>query len=242
MQPEELRAELIESRRALLAAMESNPNERASLWTTLGCLVFWALVRFDSEATERFRAMQPIAEVKPLTNAEYEPRGWTPLLDAVGMTITQLDQDWKAEKPDRCIVVIVTDGHENASTEYTKAKVKRLIEARQASNLWSFIYLGANVDAFAEAGALGIATANTAGWTGTSAGVGTTYSTVSKSVGTMRATGQTVAHNLGVANLGEDPDATPAPTVQGQQTQAWTPPTAKAATPKTAPSVWAPPT
>lgn len=166
-----------------------------------------AIVRFDHEAIERFREMKPIAEVTPLKREEFQPRGWTPLLDAVGGTIAQLDEDWKTEKPDRCIVVIVTDGQENHSREYTKAKVKAMIEARQRSNLWAFIYLGANVDAFAEASGLGIAAANTAGYTSSILGTATAYAASSDAVRHMRATGQTVSHNLGVANLGEDPDA-----------------------------------
>src|SRR3990167_6944268 len=56
-----------------------------------------AFVRFDTEAIERFRAMGPLSEVQPLTLADYQPRGGTPLLDAVGTTIAKLDDDWKTE-------------------------------------------------------------------------------------------------------------------------------------------------
>lgn len=160
-----------------------------------------ALVRFDSPENtpviERFRPMQPLTTLQPLTEEEYEPRGWTPLLDAVGRTIVDLDEDWKRDQPDRAIVVIVTDGMENASKEYTKPKIKSLIEAREASGKWTFIFLGANVDAFAEASALGIRSANTASYTASAAGMGATYSTVSETVGRMRRTGATMAHNLG---------------------------------------------
>jgi len=160
-----------------------------------------AFVRFDSPSDtpviERFRPMQPLAEVKPLTLDEYDPRGWTPLLDAVGKTIVDLDEDWKREQPDRAIVVIVTDGQENASEEYTKPKIRSLIQAREASDQWTFIFLGANVDAFAEASALGIRSVNTASYTASSAGMGSTYSTISDTVGRMRSTGDTMAHNLG---------------------------------------------
>lgn len=205
-----------------------------------------AFVRFDTQATERFREMGPLEKVEPLTASDYVPRGGTPLLDAVGMTITKLDDDWKVEKPERCIVVIVTDGQENSSHEYTKAKVQALIKARQDSGMWAFIYLGANVDAFAEAGSLGIAAANTAGYTNTSAGTESLYKTASASVGRMRATGSTRAHNLG-GNIGEDgslkkptrhtPTAPPgaAPVVAAQT---WVPPVASS--PPTA-ETWSPP-
>lgn len=193
-----------------------------------------AFVRFDTEEIERFRPMMALADVQPLAKGEYQPRGGTPLLDAVGQTITALDDDWKREQPDRCIVVIVTDGEENSSREYKKDKIKELIQARQDSGKWAFIYLGANVDAFAEAGSMGIMGANTGGYTNTAAGNKALYATASASVGTMRMTGATLAHNLG-GNIEEDgsltkPTGTPpqatltAPWSAPQPQTTWTPP------------------
>jgi uncharacterized protein YegL len=202
-----------------------------------------AFVRFDTDATERFRPMKPLAEVEPLTRSDYQPRGGTPLLDAVGRTVTALDEDWKTEKPERCIVVIVTDGEENSSKEYTKAKIQALIKARQDSGMWAFIYLGANVDAFHEAGSLGIAAANTAGYTNTAAGVKHMYDTAASSVKQMRASGATLSHNLG-RNLGEkDEEDTqqavpaPIPTLQQAASTAWVPPTSAS----TSSGAWTPP-
>jgi len=197
-----------------------------------------AFVRFDTEATERFRPMQSLPEVKALERAEYQPRGGTPLLDAVGSTITALDEDWKREQPERCIVVIVTDGEENASREYTKQKVKDLIQARQDSGKWAFIYLGANVDSFAEAGSMGIAMANTANYRNTAAGTRSLYASTSKSVGRMRMTGATVAHNLG-GDINEDGTVTQNPSVQPTQTSSakpWTTPTGTKNSPWTPPA------
>lgn len=188
-----------------------------------------AFVRFDTEAVERFRPMQALAEVKPLERSEYQPRGGTPLLDAVGSTIAKLDDDWKTENPERAIVVIVTDGEENSSREYSKQKVKEMIESRQASGKWAFIYLGANVDAFAEAGSMGIAAANTAGYVNTAAGTKAMYAAHSHAVSQMRATGSTIAHNLG-RNIGEDEEQQPQATVKQKTLNAptagttWTPP------------------
>ena len=167
-----------------------------------------AFVRFDTEATERFRPMASLAECKPLTVDEYKPRGGTPLLDAIGKTIVQLDGDWKTEQPERAILVIVTDGEENSSVEYTKAKIKEMIQARQDSGKWAIIYLGANVDAFHEAGSMGIAMANSAGYQNTAMGTKTMYAAASNAVGMMRATGATMAENLG-RDIGEDEVKTP---------------------------------
>lgn len=196
-----------------------------------------AFVRFDTQAIERFRPMMALSEVKPLITDEFQPRGGTPLLDAVGQTVTALDEDWKREQPERCICVIVTDGQENSSREYTKSKIKELIQSRQDSGKWAFIYLGANVDAFAEACSMGISLSNIGGYQNTSLGNKALYSTVSDSVFTMRQTGTTVAHNLG-GNIGEDgtliapTGVTPPPTQASgttpwsapQRSTSWTPP------------------
>lgn len=159
-----------------------------------------AMVRFDSGAIERFRTMQSLADVQALTAEDYQPRAATPLLDAVGQTINALDQDWAKEQPDRCICVIVTDGQENSSREFKTYTIKKMIQARQESGKWAFIYLGANVDAFAEAGSMGIATANTANYKGTSRGTRAAYSAAGQSVFNMRSNG------VMEANLGGDID------------------------------------
>jgi uncharacterized protein YegL len=162
-----------------------------------------SFVRFDSEAIERFRPVADLQACQPLTRDEFQPRGGTPLLDAVGVTIAKLDEDWQAAQPDRAIVVIVTDGHENASREYRKARVRKMIEERQASGRWSFLYFGANVDAFAEAGELGILGANSASYTSSRRGTGSLYSSLSRNVGEMRSSGSTRAPDLG-RDIGED--------------------------------------
>src|SRR5262245_46045129 len=161
-----------------------------------------SLSRFDSEATERFRPMSDIQAVAPISNFDYQPRGGTPLLDAVGNELEQLEFDWRRERPDNAIVVIVTDGLENASRKYSKTTVKQMIQARQESGKWAFIYLGANVDAFAEAQGLGIWATNTAGYTSSTRGTAAMYSNTSASVGNMRQTGVMDAHLGG--NIAED--------------------------------------
>ena len=165
-----------------------------------------AMVRFDSGGVERFRAMQPLADAKHITAADYQPRGGTPLLDAIGKTLVDMDADWKTENPDRAVLVIITDGQENESREYTKAKIKEMIESRQASGKWAIVYMGANVDAFAEAGSMGFAAANTAGYVNTSKGIHSAYAAMSESVSNTRMTGATLSANLG-RNIAEDDDA-----------------------------------
>lgn len=106
------------------------------------------LVQFDHEIMESF-SETPIEDVKPLTRSTFKPRGSTALLDAIGKTIKKYDS---MANP---TIIILTDGYENASHTYTKPHIKDLIEQKTKDG-WTFMYLGANQDAFSEANSLGI--------------------------------------------------------------------------------------
>lgn len=120
-----------------------------------------------------------IQSVRPLTERTYETGGTTALLDAVGDTILRMEQSGAADRQGtKVIVVIITDGMENASTEFTKAKVKELISDKQEKAGWDFIYLGANIDAAEEADAIGVRKANAVTYKNTSSGVRANYDAV----------------------------------------------------------------
>jgi hypothetical protein len=95
----------------------------------------------------------PLEEVAPLGPGEYAPRGATPLNDAVAGVIRKIAK--QMSKGDRVILVVLTDGYENASETPTR-KLRKLIAAKEADG-WEFVYLGANQDAWAESEAIGIA-------------------------------------------------------------------------------------
>lgn len=103
----------------------------------------------------------PYVEARPddVKNDVIVPRGATALNDAIGSTIVRLGERFAAlpedERPDNVIVVVVTDGAENSSKEYTTKQVQLLVEQQQDQWGWTFIYLAANVDAFATGGAYG---------------------------------------------------------------------------------------
>jgi uncharacterized protein YegL len=101
-----------------------------------------------------------IKKVKPMTNKEYVASGGTALLDAMGKTITdigvKLHNTSENERPSRVIVFVITDGEENSSTKYTNEKIKQMVELQKNTYSWEFIFLGANVDAFAVAASIGI--------------------------------------------------------------------------------------
>ena len=106
------------------------------------------LVQFD-DTYEIVYQNVPIGEVRPLTRETFVPHGATALHDAIGRTI----KDIETRTPPT--VIILTDGYENASRKYTKAHVKDLIEQKTKDG-WTFVYLGANQDAFTEASGIGI--------------------------------------------------------------------------------------
>lgn len=101
----------------------------------------------------------PIADVKPLTTADYEVRGMTALLDAVGDAVKHIKSIHKyaraEDRPQKTLFVITTDGMENASERFSYADIKRLVEQQKEVG-WEFIFLGANIDAVEVAGNIGI--------------------------------------------------------------------------------------
>ena len=102
----------------------------------------------------------PLTEVKPLTEHDYQVRGSTALLDAVGDAVKHIRNVHKyareEDRPQKTLFVITTDGMENASERYSYKYIKRLIEKQKEQNSWEFIFLGANIDAIEVAGNLGI--------------------------------------------------------------------------------------
>ena len=91
-------------------------------------------------------------DIPILTNNDYNPNGMTALYDAIGESVNyQLEQN-----PKNVLVVILTDGEENASSKYTKKDIKKLLEKMETENGWKIMYLGANQDSFKVANGIGI--------------------------------------------------------------------------------------
>lgn len=98
----------------------------------------------------------PASKVENMSRADYRPGGCTPLYDAMGLAITHLDAC--ISDGDAVLVTIITDGLENASTEYSGTSVKELV-SRQREKGWTFAYIGANQDAVEVARDLNISNA-----------------------------------------------------------------------------------
>lgn len=98
--------------------------------------------------------------ISPLTGADYEVGGTTALLDAMGTTIQKIGNVQKrtseAERAEKVLFVITTDGMENASREFTAAKIRKMVTHQKEKYGWEFLFLGANIDAISTAAEFGI--------------------------------------------------------------------------------------
>ena len=131
-------------------------------------------VLFDNEY-EVLHDRCNINDVKDITEKEYYVRGCTALMDAIGKTIKNIEH----KTDNRVLFVITTDGLENASKEYTKASIKRLIKKHSD---WEFIYLGADIDSSSEAASIGIDRKNACDYTKSKKGTRALFNSISKAV------------------------------------------------------------
>lgn len=120
--------------------------------------VRFTLTLFNSGKMDMRHRNVPVVQVPELTEQTYQPAETTPLYDAIGHTLTATGHEAPPESKKLC--VILTDGLENASREYTRDGIARMIKDHEAQG-WTFVYLGADHDAWAAGGDLGIAGDNT---------------------------------------------------------------------------------
>jgi Mg-chelatase subunit ChlD len=150
------------------------------------------LVQFDDQDPYEVLAdAVPVAEMTPLTEASFVPRGTTPLYDAMGhaianATIRAERREAAGDPPEDILFVTFTDGMENASREYDRAKVFELVKRREDRG-WTFAYLGANQDAYAESGKVGMAKGSTAAWAASPAGTAGAFDSLSRATSAYRA-------------------------------------------------------
>jgi uncharacterized protein YegL len=150
---------------------------------------FVTTVLFDHEIITLHDRL-PLAEVKPLTEKDYSVRGCTALVDAIGMTvnhISKIHSYLRAEDvPENVMFVIITDGLENASREYTAQQVKRMIEEKKEKHQWEFLFIGANIDAVETAGHFGIAADRAVNYHADKRGTKAVYNAVAGAARAMR--------------------------------------------------------
>lgn len=120
---------------SIKSAQEKNPDQKHMV----------TLVAFCGCELKTIYDNVPVAEVKPLTDKDYNPCCMTPLYDAVGATITRVHAMKSKEDDSLAIVTIITDGYENASHEFTLTAIRSLIESYKEQG-WQFTYIGADHD------------------------------------------------------------------------------------------------
>lgn len=116
-------------------------------------------ILFDHETKVLHDRVQ-VQDVKPISEKDYQVRGCTALLDAMGGAIHHIGNVHKYARnedvPEHTIFVITTDGMENASSHYSSSKVRTMVERQKEKYGWEFLFLGANMDAIAAAKDFGI--------------------------------------------------------------------------------------
>ena len=162
------------------------------------------LVQFDSkdpyEVVYNFRAIQSVPE---LTKATFVPRASTPLLDAMGRCINDLEQNLlqmaETERPARVVVVVITDGQENASREFRAEQVRSMIKDKQDNDDWQFVFLSADLGAINDALASGVKASAAMAFDKNARGTASVWKSASARIADYRA-----ARKPGVAFTDED--------------------------------------
>ena len=132
-----------------------------------------------------------IQEVELLTNKTYSPTGSsTAYLDALGRAINETGRRLRSlsesERPEKVIVVVITDGFENSSKEFTKATINDMIKHQEQTYNWQFVFLGANFDAVTEGKALGMSVARAFTYTQNDEGLKNAYGALSANMSSFR--------------------------------------------------------
>jgi len=143
------------------------------------------LVQFDDEV----EVLHHLADPAGVT-IEIDPRGRTALYDAVGVGINtlaaEIDELPEHAKPGTVQVIVVTDGHENASSEYTGKTIKKLITEKTKKDHWDVVFLGANQDAVMKAAEMGINEGSSMTYSADSTGVANASSSLNRYVNDRR--------------------------------------------------------
>lgn len=133
----------------------------------------------------------PLKDVNDFTVEEYKTGGYTALLDAIGNTINATGAKLAAmpeeERPSKVIVVIVTDGAENYSRQFSRSQIFDMITHQREKYFWEFVFLGADQNSIQEAMSLGVTAMNAMQYSCDSIGVVSNYSTISANISSYRA-------------------------------------------------------
>jgi len=151
------------------------------------------LVQFDTQDPyEVIHRFKPISEVPELTHHTYVPRASTPLLDAIGRGINDLEKCLadleESKRPSKVVLAIITDGQENSSREFKKEQIAKMIQQKQEQNQWQFVFLSADLASIDDAGEYGIQAKSSMSYDRSARGVASGWGSMSSNVSRLRST------------------------------------------------------
>ncbi len=149
------------------------------------------VIQFDSQDPAAVMcAGIPILEMNRLDRSTYQPRGGTPLLDATGLLIGRIRVEQAARvanglAEEDVVFITITDGQENQSREYNLSQITQLINECKAAG-WTFVYMSADLNAYADAAAMGYDRGSTQHFPATADGAGKAFTSMSRNMSNMR--------------------------------------------------------
>jgi uncharacterized protein YegL len=174
-----LESDTIGGYNAMLTKQQNEPGE-ATVTTVL----------FDDEY-ELLHDRINIKGIRMITERDYFVGGCTALLDAIGKTIYKIGNVQKHtsedQRADNVMFVIITDGLENASREYSYGRIREMVERQKRQYGWEFIFMGANIDAIATGAKFGVSADRSANYNADGEGTRLNYEAVSDAVSNLRA-------------------------------------------------------
>jgi hypothetical protein len=149
------------------------------------------LVQFDTQDPyEVIHKFKPLKDIPDLTRETYVPRASTPLLDAMGRGINDLEDNLEnmpeGKRPTGIVIVIVTDGQENSSREFRKDQITKMVKQKQEKAGWQFVFLSADLAAINDAIAVGVRQGSAMAFDKTAQGTATAFAASSRWVSEYR--------------------------------------------------------
>jgi len=166
--------------------MEGGLNSFFEQQKEVGGLCKVSLYQFDTEYETIFEDR----DITDVPSIKIEPRGGTALLDAIGKTVNSRGLHFstinESKRPGKVIVLIITDGQENSSVEFSRSKIYEMITLQRETYNWQFIFLGSNQDAIQEGTKLGLNSNSSATYSSTPRGTQRIYYAVNQCVTSFR--------------------------------------------------------
>lgn len=165
---------------------------------------FVSFYQFDDVYEAVFERVK-LQDVKLLDDKTYVPRGFTALYDAVGKTIINygkyLSDLPDSERPERVLVVTITDGLNNASKEHNSDTVRYLVKMQTDTYKWDFVFLGSNIDAWEAGSSIGIKSSSTIQWSNNSGSVASAFCSLASSTRNYRSSRDKSDHSFSDADV-----------------------------------------